>query len=310
MYTSVTILTIIYTIFLIYIYVKYNMDAKDKIDYNKIYREKLEISASEAAYLLNKRCDSLNIILADLLTLIEKGHLRMETEGEGKERDYIFIKTENSDTTNLKGHEMSVYRLFFNESGTKQVKIKEYLEKLKNDEKYINELELKIPSIKNDIEFELRRRGITDIKAEKKLFKFNKMSISLITIFAFGFIIALFSTKLELIEFFLVGLLFSILLNITTGIKEDKLTSYGVKMRKQAEGFKNYLEKNVIAEDKPLYMVNVLEYNYIMAVAFGLAKLGENEFVHDTYRKIKVRDLINGIFYFIIIVAIIIANFL
>ena len=81
-------------------------------------------------------------------------------------------------------------------------------------------------------------------------------------------------------------------------------------MRKQAEGFKNYLEKNVITEDKPLYMVNVLEYNYIMAVAFGLAKLGENEFVHDTYRKIKVRDLINGIFYFIIIVAIIIANFL
>ena len=38
MYTSVIILTIIYTIILLYVYIKYNLDAKDIYDYNEIYR--------------------------------------------------------------------------------------------------------------------------------------------------------------------------------------------------------------------------------------------------------------------------------
>ena len=90
MYTSVIILTIIYTIILLYVYIKYNLDAKDIYDYNEIYREKLNISASEAAYLIDKDCDSLNIILADILTLIEKKYIKMTIVGEGEERDYIF----------------------------------------------------------------------------------------------------------------------------------------------------------------------------------------------------------------------------
>ena len=64
MYTSVIILVIIYTLFLLYVYVRYNLDAKNQNINVEIYRDELEISPSEAAYLINKDCDSLNIILA------------------------------------------------------------------------------------------------------------------------------------------------------------------------------------------------------------------------------------------------------
>ena len=37
MYTSVTILTIVYTIVLLYIYIRYNLDAKDKLKYDVEY---------------------------------------------------------------------------------------------------------------------------------------------------------------------------------------------------------------------------------------------------------------------------------
>ena len=91
MYTSVIILTILYTLLLLYIYFRYNLDAKDDSEYDKMYRDELEITASEAAYLIDKNCNSLNIILSDILTLIQKDCIKMETIGEGKERDYIFI---------------------------------------------------------------------------------------------------------------------------------------------------------------------------------------------------------------------------
>lgn len=305
MYSSVIILTIIYTIILLYIYIKYNLDAKGTVEY-QIYREKLEISPSEAAYLLNKNCDSLDIILADILNLIDKGYITMFMIGEGKQRDYIFTKVEGIDNTNIKNHEMLSYRLFF--KNKKEVSLKEYLKELEDNSEYLEELELKIPSIKNEIEFELRRDGITDELAEKKLFKFNKLSIWLITIFIILFSGTMFLGNIELFELSSVGLLFSILFYKTTNIKEDKLTKYGIEMKKQAEGFKRFLEKHVISEDKPLYMVNVLEYNYVMAVAFGLAKLGENEFVHKTYNKIKKNNLIGNIIYFIIILSIILLN--
>ena len=308
MYTSVIILTIIYTLFLVYVYIKYNKDAKDVYDYNEIYREKLDISASEAAYLIDKDCDSLNIILADILTLIEKKYIKMTTVGEGEERDYIFTKLDSVDKENIKNHEMSSYRLFFKDKN--EVSIKEYLNNLKNSKEYLAELELRIPSIKNEIEFELQRQNITDVIAEKKLFKLNKVSISLIIIFIVCTLLTLFSENSELLEFSVVGLLFSILFYRITIVKEDKLTSYGVQTKKQAEGFKNYLKENDLIEDKPLYMVNVLDYNYTMAVAFGLAKLGESEFIHNTYRNIRIKKFFISIIYIVIIGAIILINLL
>ncbi len=306
MYTSVTILTIVYTIVLLYIYIRYNLDAKDKLKYD-IYREKLEISASEAAYLLNKNCEGLDIILANILTLIEKDYIEMNIIGEGKERNYIFIKKENADNMKLKSHEMSAYRLFFGDKT--KVDLKEYLKDLYNNSKCLEELEMKVHSIKHEIEFELRKQGITDVTAEKKLFKFNKMSIIFILIYAIAFgILTIFTKNLEYIEFTLIGLLFSILLNRTTNIKEDKLTKYGVEVKRQAQGFRKFLETNVITDNKPLYMVNILEYNYIMAVAFGMAKLGQNEFVHNTYKQIETGKVIARIAYIIIIICIILIN--
>ena len=116
MYTSVIILVIIYTLFLLYVYVKYNLDAKNENIDAEFYRDELEISPSEAAYLINKNGDSLNIILADILTLINKNYIKMEIVGEGKERDYIFTKLDNVENQAIKSHEMGSYRLFFNSS--------------------------------------------------------------------------------------------------------------------------------------------------------------------------------------------------
>lgn len=301
MYTSVITLAIIYTLILLYIYIRYNLDAKDSAEY-EIYREKLEVLPSEAAYLLNKNCDSLNIILADILTLIEKGYITMSTIGEGKQRDYIFTKVEDAENTNIKNHEMSSYRLFFRDR--ERVSLKEYLESLQKNTEYLEELELRIPSIKNDIEMELSKQGIIDEVSERRLFKFNKLSITLILIFGISFFTTMFLGNIEYFEFSCVGLLFSIIMYRTTGIREDKLTKHGAQIKKQAEGFRRFIQEYIISEDKPLYMVNVLEYNYTMAIAFGFAELGENEFIHKTYEKIKSDKAFEKFIYFIIIVVI------
>ena len=300
----VIILTIIYILVLLYVYLKYNLDAKDNSEYDKIYREKLEISASEAAYLLDKKSNSLNLILADILTLIQKGYIKMETVGEETDKDYIFIKQGNKDNTAIKAHEMSAYRFFFNKKN--EISLKNYLNDLKNDENSLKELELINVSIKNDLEYELRRDGITDINAEKKLLKINKFSISLIIIFIIAFFITILIRNKDYIEFSSIGLLFSILLYRITMLKEDKLTEYGVQTRKKCLGLKNYLKSYVITEDKPLYMVNLLDYYYVMAVAFGLAKLGESEFIHNTYNKIQKDKIFSNFFNVLLIIAIII----
>lgn len=308
MYTSVIILTIIYAFIILYVYIKYNCDAKDLSEDYEIYREKLEISASEAAYLLDKNCDSLDIILADILTLIEKQYIKMHTIGEGEQRDYIFTKIKDADNTKIKNHEIASYKLFFGDK--EEVSLKEYLNNLKTDIKYLKELELKVSSIKTELEFELARQNIIDQVAEKKLFKINKTSISFVILFFILFIGTMFVGNNEIFEFSTVGLLFSILLYIMTNIKQDKLTEYGAKVKKQVKGFKKFLEEHVITEDKPLYMVNVLEYNYIMAVAFGMAKLGQNEFIHNRYKDIQRGKLIGNIISLIIITIIILMNVL
>ena len=124
--------------------------------------------------------------------------------------------------------------------------------------------------------------------------------------FLLVFLITLLTKNAEYIEFSSIGFLFSILFYRTTTLKEDKLTKYGTETRKKAIGFKNFLEQYVISKDKPLYMVNILEYNYIMAVAFGFAKLGENEFVHNTYKGIQTRKLTRSIINVLLLIAIVI----
>lgn len=305
MYTSVIILVIIYTLFLLYVYVRYNLDAKNQNVNVGLYRDELEISPSEAAYLINKDCNSLNIILADILTLINKNYIKMEVVGEGKERDYVFIKIENAEVKNVKSHEMGSFRLFFN--GKDKVSLKEYIKEVNKSNLTLKKLELKSASIKRDIEFELEKQGIIDKIAERKLFKFNKFSIFLIFVFGFVLIFSLLlQLNAEIIEFTLIGTLFSLLLYNTTDLKEDKLTSYGAEIKNKSIGCNRYIKEYLMAENKPLYMINVLEYNYTMAVAFGSAKLGENEFVHNTYKKIQIKKLFGNIIYIAMIIGTII----
>lgn len=301
MYSSVIILVIVYTLFLLYIYFKYNLDAKNENINVDLYRDELEISPSEAAYLINKDCDSLNIILADILALINKKYIKMEIVGEGKERDYIFTKIENAEVKDVKSHEIGSFRVFFN--GKEQVSLKQYIREICSDSNSLKNLELKTASIKTDIEFELEKQGIIDKIAERKLFKFNRFSILLIMLFGFVCVFSLLlQLNAEIIEFTILGTLFSLLFYNTTDIKEDKLTEYGTEMKNKSQGCKNYIKEYLMAEDKPLYMVNVLEYNYTMAVAFGLAEIGEDEFVHNTYKKIQINKSFGNLIYIAIII--------
>jgi len=301
MYSSVIILVIVYTLFLLYVYIKYNLDAKNENIDVELYRDKLEISPSEAAYLADKNCDSLNIILADILALINKNYIKMEIVGEGRERDYIFTKLEDTENVDIKSHEMGSFRLFFN--GKAQVSLKQYIKEVNRDNNSLKDLELKAASIKTDIEFELEKQGIIDKIAERKLFKFNRFSILLTIVFGFVCVFALLlQLNTEIIEFTLMGTLFSLLLYNTTDAKEDKLTAYGAEMKNKSQGCKKYIQEYLIAENKPLYMINVLEYNYTMAIAFGLAHLGEDEFVHNTYKRIQFKKMFGNIFYIISII--------
>ena len=304
MFNSVLILTIVYVLIIFYVYFRYNFDAIDNSDYDKLYREKLEISASEAAYLDDKNCSGLNIILADILTLIEKGYIRMEVLGEGRNRDYKFIKQKNQDDLKLKSHEMSSFRMFFNNKD--EVVLSDYLNDIRTNIERLKELELKTVSIKNDLENELINQKIIDENSEKKLLKFNNLSIRLVLIFVLMVIVTFFIKNTEYVEFSILGLLFSILLYRVTIKKEDKLTKYGVETKKKARGFKNFLKQYVLTEDMPLYMINILDYNYTMAVAFGLAKLGENEFVHNTYKEIQKTKFSVSIINIIIVISIIV----
>lgn len=309
MYTSVIILVIIYTLFLLYVYIKYNLDAKNKSENIEIYRDKLDISPSEAAYLINKNCNSLNIILADILNLINKGYIKLTTKGEGEERDYIFTKSDNITNMNIKSHEMASFRLFFKNDSS--VSLKKYIRELEFDKQKLKELELKTASIKTDIEFELEKQGIIDKISERKFFKLNRLSISMILIFGFVFVFALLlQLNAEIIEFTFIGTLLSILFYNSTDVKEDKLTEYGAETKNKAEGYKKFASEYMMAENKPLYMVNVLEYNYTMAVAFGIAKLGESEFLNNTYKKIQIKKVVKNIICSVIIIIIIILMFM
>lgn len=293
MYISTILLIIIYTTLIIYVYFRYNHDVKPTETY-ELYKDELEISASEAAYLENKSCNNINLILADILTLVNKKYIDLQMKENGTKREYIFVKTKKDDFTEVKNHEMMSYNLFF-ENGAEVVNLNDFLNKIGEDKETLEKLEIKMVSMKRILDMELQNHGLIDKYSEKQLFKFHKIGLNFLIINILIIFITLVAALLykingQLLEFSYFGLLFSILLYKTTELKEEKLTEYGANTLEKVKALKSYLKNYVISEDKPIYMVNILEYYYIMAVAFGFAKLGEREFIENTYKKSKKKS--------------------
>ena len=70
----------------------------------------------------------------------------------------------------------------------------------------------------------------------------------------------------------------SLVLYISTRLDEEKLTKYGANLKQKVQAKKRYLEKYTIMDDKPFYMVNILETDYINAIAMGLADTANMQF--------------------------------
>ena len=124
-------LGVIYVIIIIAIYFRYNKDATPykKIEY---YRDSLEINPSEAAYLLNPNSESISLILADLLSLVNKKQLKLDMNSISEsEKEYIFYRNPKIDFTTMKNHGAMSYELFFDmNEGKDKVYLDEFLTKL------------------------------------------------------------------------------------------------------------------------------------------------------------------------------------
>lgn len=286
MYTFTIILIILYTLIILYIFFKYNMEPKSKTTYD-IYRDKLDIESTEAAYLLDKNNSTINLILSDILTLVNKGYIYMEK----LDNDYLLVQRDKTDFTNVKNHEMLSYKIFFDEDSNGQITINQFIRNFSTNKEKYEQLELTNLSMRNAIELELFKKGVIDLKAKRKLLKYNKTAILLIIV---SIIVAFLSymfrfTDGSIIAF--ITLFFSAVLYSITSLNEEKLTPYGIDLKEKVKGFKNYLKQYVIVEDKPLYMVDILEYNYTMAVALGLANKAEDEFVEKAYNRAGVKKM-------------------
>lgn len=281
MYISVIIILIIYLILILYVFCRYNLDASPTERYDT-YSEELEIEPSEAGYLVDKNINSMNLILADILTLTQKGYIEMELIKKANCNEYCFKKVKNKDLYSLKNHEAMSYNLFF-ANGIGEVNLEDFIKQMLKDNELVHNIEIKLYAIKESIKTEFENQGILETKSREKLFKYNKMSIMLVFIAIPMIIISLILKSKEFILISNTIFLFSLILKISTNYKEDKRTIKGANLLEKSLAFRRYLKENTIINDKPLYMTNILEYNYIMAVAFGLATLGEKEFIKDEY---------------------------
>lgn len=171
MYISTILLIIIYTTLIIYVYFRYNHDVKPTETY-ELYKDELEISASEAAYLENKSCNNINLILADILTLVNKKYIDLQMKENGTKREYIFVKTKKDDFTEVKNHEMMSYNLFF-ENGAEVVNLNDFLNKIGEDKETLEKLEIKMVSMKRILDMELQNHGLIDKYSEKQLFNYG-----------------------------------------------------------------------------------------------------------------------------------------
>lgn len=280
------ILTIIICItYILYVYVKYNKDAIPSERYD-LYREKLDILPAEAGYLINKDCENADLILSDILTLVNEDYIKMELIVD----DYVFSKTEKTDFTNLKAHQVLAYKLCFQDR--EQITLQEFLKDIRYDQERKEEAEVKYYSIKVLLDSELEKMGITDTNARKAMQKINSFSLKLIFIIPIIFFLNIFYEAIVSKNGIVSGILyiievFLIVLYMTTNSDEDKLTTWGANLREKALGFKHFLEENTIMEDKPFYMINILEYNYTTAIAMGLADMANTKFSKKYIQSIK-----------------------
>lgn len=284
----IIIICIIYIAIIIRTYVAYNKDAKvyKKLDY---YREELELSPSESAYLFNRNEEGIYLILADILSLVNKGIIKLETISKNNnEKEYILYKNSNIDFTKMKNHEALSYELFFEmNKGKEKVNLSEFLLAIKCNRKIYNDIEIKAYSIKYSIKLELEKLDILDRNARKKMQKINDKCIKGIVIGIIFVIISLILKNVAFSQFTYLTMFFMFILYNITDNNEDKVTQKGADILEKIKAQKKYIDDYILVEDKPIYAVNFLDYYYTMAVALGMADFGRKEFYKDTFKEAK-----------------------
>ena len=276
-------LGVIYVIIIIAIYFRYNKDATPykKIEY---YRDSLEINPSEAAYLLNPNSESISLILADLLSLVNKKQLKLDMNSISEsEKEYIFYRNPKIDFTTMKNHEAMSYKLFFDmNEGKDKVYLDEFLTKLENNKNAYKEFEVKCYAIKESIKTELEKQGITDGDARRKMRKIHDRSVFWGILVAILLVIAIIVKNTVLTEITYITTAFIFMLYHITDREEHKITPKGAEILEKARALKRYIKDYILTEDKPIYTVNILDYYYTMAIAFNMAHIGKEEFYQDS----------------------------
>ena len=273
------ILSAIYVLIIVYVYICYNQDAKSTEKYD-FYRDELEILPTEAAYLLNEKANSMHLLLADILSLVNMGYINLELIYiDENNKDYKFTKVKNKDISWLKNHQVLAYRMFFSNSDS--MTFHQFFNDIRTNNDFNTVTEVKYNTIKSAINKEFEKDGIINVRAKTILSKINSNAIRLIFLFAFGSILSIAYAITEgptLLISMIVFLLLSIILYFSTIPTENKLTPYGANLKEKALGTFNYLQEYIIIDDKPLYMVNVLEYYYTCAIAMGLVDIVNENF--------------------------------
>ena len=286
------LLGIIYIIIVIAIYYRYNKDAKPykKIEY---YRDLLEINPTEAAYLVNPNSESISLILADLLSLVNKNQLKLDMNSVNEnKKEYIFYKNSNIDFTIMKNHEAMSYELFFDmNEGKDKVYLDEFLAKLRNNKNVYKEFEVKCYAIKESIKKELEKEGITDGDARRTMQQIHDKSVFFGILVAIILVIAMIikNTILTEISYFTIAFIF--MLYHITDREENKITPKGAEILERTKALKKYIKDYILTEDKPIYTVNILDYYYTMAIAFNMAHFGKEEFYQDSLLVAKRRKI-------------------
>lgn len=284
----IIIICILYITIIIRTYLYYNKDAKpyENIEY---YRERLEIEPSEAAFLCNKNEDGIYLILADILSLVGKGFIKLDTISKNNcEKEYILYKNSNLDFNKMKNHEVMSYELFFDiNQGKEKIYLTEFLEKLVTYKDIYKELEIKSYSIKYSIKTELEKQNILDENARIKMQKINSKCISWGIITIILIIISLFLKNDVFSQIMYATMIFILILYNITDRQENKITQKGADILEKCKAQKRYIEEYILVEDKPIYTVNFLDYYYTMAIAFGMADFGRKEFYKKSIKMVR-----------------------
>ena len=281
----VILVGIIYLLIIIKTYIKYNKDQKptQNLDY---FKDKLEITPSEAAWLYNKNEKGIYLILADVLNLVNKKELKLELISTStEEKEYVFYKNPDIDLHNMNNHEAMSYELFFDIFENKdKCYLSEFLDKIEENRHVYKELTIKSHAIKYSIMLELEKKGIMDERSRKKMQKINKNCITWGVLTVVILIISLILKNNIFTQITYLTMLFLVILYNITKLDEYKITQKGADVLEKTKALKRYIEDYIIIEDKPIYTVNILDYYYTSAIAFGMADLGRKEFYKDSVK--------------------------